>query len=361
VGEDGFMPTVPLSHLKPGDRLIEDVVTKLGSVLYPKGKLLYQKDMEILNAFLISTVAIETRAGIAENGSEKEANEEHPMEGLMQLYREYDKTVQILKKIFLIAGSGENIPILDIRTAMESLIAHLQHYSILSFIPKNPTPEDYLFHNSVQVAMTSYQLAKWHGYAAKDLIPIALAGLFHDIGNTKIDSSLLTKPGKLMPQELEEIRRHTVYGYQLLKNVPAINEGVKLSTLQHHERLDGSGYPLGLTGDKIHPYARVLAVADIYHAMTSARVHRKAESAYLVLEQLYKESFGKLDPSLVQTFIHKVTALHNGILVRLSDNQIGEIVFTDRSNPTRPMVNVNGKIINLGTERSLHIQEIVHR
>jgi HD-GYP domain-containing protein (c-di-GMP phosphodiesterase class II) len=354
------MPTVPLSQLKPGDRLIEDVVTRLGSTLYPKGKLLYQKDMEILHAFLIPNVVIETRVGL-EMESEKESNDDQPMGGLMQLYREYDKTVQILKKIFMVAGNGENIPILDVRNALESLIAQLPHYSVLSFIPRNFAAGDYIFHNSVQVAMTSYQLAKWHGYSTKDLIPIAMSGLLHDIGNTKIDSSLLSKPGKLTPQELEEVRRHTVYGYQLLKNVAAINEGVKLSTLQHHERLDGSGYPLGLTGDKIHPYARIIAVADIYHAMTSARLHRKAESAYLVLEQLYKESFGKLDPSLVQTFIQKVTALHNGILVRLSDNQIGEIVFTDRNNPTRPMVNVNGKIINLVTDRSLHIHEIVHR
>ncbi|MNR57685.1 hypothetical protein D3C85_1785170 [compost metagenome] len=80
-----------------------------------------------------------------------------------------------------------------------------------------------------------------------------------------------------------------------------------------------------------------------------------------MLEQLHKDSFGKLDPAYVQTFIEKVTRFHNGTLVRLSDDRIGEIVFTDRNDPTRPWVSVNGSIINLSNERSLYIEEIMER
>jgi HD-GYP domain-containing protein (c-di-GMP phosphodiesterase class II) len=202
-------------------------------------------------------------------------------------------------------------------------------------------------------------LAKWHGFPKNDLIPIALAGVFHDIGNVKIDSAILEKPTRLTQNELEKMKKHTLYGYQIIKTVSAVNEGVRLSVLQHHEREDGSGYPLGLKGDAIHPYAKVIAIADIFHAMTSQRQHKKPLSGYLVLEQLFNESFGKLDPAMVQTFIQKVTQFHNGTLVKLNDNAIGEIVFTDRAHPTRPMINVNGTIINLATERSLYIKEIV--
>jgi HD-GYP domain-containing protein (c-di-GMP phosphodiesterase class II) len=354
------MPIVPLSLIKNGDRLQEDAVTKLGNVLLPKGKLLHQKELEILSAFLVASVAIESREGLEET-DQAGSNGSLPYEEQFMLYKQYDKMIQLLKKTFAYSNSGENLPILEVRTTLESLLAYIHQYSILSFSPKIAIPSDYLYHNSLLVAMTSYQLAKWQGVASKDLIPIALAGLFHDIGNMKIDMNILDKPGKLMAHELEEVRRHTLYGYQILKNVPAINEGVKLTALQHHERFDGSGYPLGLTADKIHPYAKIIAVADIYHAMTSARMHRKAESAYLVLEQLNKESFGKLDPELVQIFIQKVTALHNGILVRLNDNRIGEIIFTDRNNPTRPMVNINGVIVNLTIERNYFIQEVVRK
>jgi HD-GYP domain-containing protein (c-di-GMP phosphodiesterase class II) len=209
------------------------------------------------------------------------------------------------------------------------------------------------------VSLTSYQLAKWHNFQQKDWIPIALSGLLHDIGNVKIDNALYEKSSKLTPAEEEEVRKHTVLGYQIIKNMPAINEGVKLSTLQHHEREDGSGYPLSLKGDKIHIYSKILAIADIFHAMTNERAYRKVKSPYLVLEDLLKESFGKLDPSLVQTFINRVTSLQNGTLVRLSDNRLGEIVFSDRSYPTRPWISINGAVINLMVERSLFIKEVI--
>lgn len=141
----------------------------------------------------------------------------------------------------------------------------------------------------------------------------------------------------------------------------AINEGVKLTAIQHHEREDGSGYPLGIKGDKIHLYSKIVAISDIFHAMTSDRYHKKAASPYLVLDQLFTESFGKLEPALVQTFIQKVTQFHNGVLVKLNDKRIGEIVFSDRANPTRPWVNVNGQIINLTMERSLYIQDVIQK
>ncbi len=355
------MPIVTVSQLKFGDRLNEDVVTKLGSVLFQKGKTVQQKELDILSAFLISSVSIEPRQGDEVETEEMVRPDDEPLQGLMLLYKEYEKTFQLLRKVFTTATAGGTLPILDIRNTTESLFRVIDHYNILTFTPKNVNVREYILHNSILVAMTSYLLAKWHGFPQKDLIPIALAGLFHDIGNIRVDSAILEKPGRLQLHELEEIKRHTVYGYQILKGVAAINEGVKLVALQHHERLDGSGYPLALNGDKIHPYSKVVSIADIFHAMTSNRQHRKAESAYLVLEQLYKESFGKLDPTMVQTFINKLTALHNGTLVRLSDNRIGEIVFTDRSNPTRPMVNVNGAIINLVTNGSLHIKEVIRR
>ena len=191
------------------------------------------------------------------------------------------------------------------------------------------------------------------------MIQIALAGFLHDIGIAKIDHAILEKTSKLTTSEIDEIKKHTLIGYQIIKNIPGINEGVKLAAIQHHEREDGSGYPLSLKGDKIHIYSKLLAIADIFHAMTNERAYRKVNSPYLVLEDLLKESFGKLDPTLVQTFINRVTSLQNGTLVRLSDNRLGEIVFSDRSYPTRPWISVNGVIVNLMVERSLYIKEVI--
>jgi HD-GYP domain-containing protein (c-di-GMP phosphodiesterase class II) len=348
--------SVPVSQLKNGDQIFENVTTKKGNLLMEKGRLVTQREIDILSAFFVAYVSIESVETSDDNipQQQEEANRQE-----IPIFQKYDSLFKLMRKVFLDARNGQTPPVLEIRTQLETLLQYIDQYNILTFSPKNIRQNEYLLHHSIMVSLTSYQLAKWHNFQQKDWIPIALAGLLHDIGNVKIDSAILDRASKLTPEDLEEVKKHTLLGYQIIKNMPAINEGVKLSALQHHEREDGSGYPLGLMGDKIHIYSKILAIADIYHAMTNERQYRKVTSPYLVLEDLYKESFGKLDPALVQTFINKVTSLQNGTLVRLSDNRLGEIVFSDRSYPTRPWINVNGVIVNLMIERSLFIKEVI--
>jgi HD-GYP domain-containing protein (c-di-GMP phosphodiesterase class II) len=351
------MRTIPVSQVKAGEKIVENVITKFDNVLFTKGRVISERDLEILRAFLIPSVTIESKP------EETAANQE-PVEdtskSILPFFEHYEKMLHLLKKVFTIADAGgANLPILEIRTTLESLIQYIDSYNILTFNPRSFQLRDFIYHNSIMVSLTSYYLAKWHNVPSKDLMPIALGGLLHDIGNAKVDPNILFKPSKLSLEETEDMKKHTVIGYNILKSVPAINEGVKLSALQHHEREDGSGYPLGIRGDKIHPYSKIIAITDMFHAMTTDRFHKKGTSPYLVLEQLFNEAFGKMDPALIQTFIAKVTSFHNGTLVKLNDNRIGEIVFSDRANPTRPWVNVNGKIINLTLERSLYIQEVL--
>ncbi|QGQ93435.1 HD-GYP domain-containing protein [Paenibacillus psychroresistens] len=350
--------SVPVSQLKSGDQIFENVLTKRGNLLFEKGRFVTPKEIEILRAFFVAFVSIESRDTEA-----TEENSQNQQDDLNQadvpFFEKYDNLVKLMRKVFHDARNGQIPPVLEIRTQLEATLQYIDQYNILTFVPKNVRMGEYLIHHSVMVCLTSYQLAKWHNFQQKDWMPIALAGLLHDIGNVKIDSAIFEKSSKLTTAEFDEVRKHTVFGYQIIKNMPAINEGVKLAALQHHEREDGSGYPLSLKGDKIHIYSKLLAIADIFHAMTNERAYRKVNSPYLVLEDLLKESFGKLDPTLVQTFINRVTSLQNGTLVRLSDNRLGEIVFSDRSYPTRPWISVNGVIVNLMVERSLYIREVI--
>ncbi|MCZ8524129.1 MULTISPECIES: HD-GYP domain-containing protein [Paenibacillus] len=354
------MATVPVTQLKFGDKISENVITQRNQVLFPKGRVISGQDKDILQAFLISSVEIESKDMKAEKAEESTVTSDKPAGPKSTFQEQYEIMLRLLRQVFDSVGpGGQAPPTLEIRTALEGLIRHIDQYNVLTFNPSKFHLTDYLYHNSIMVSLTSYLLARWHGCAAKDLIPIALGGLLHDIGNAKLEPSLLYKPDKLNADELEGMKKHTILGYNILKGVAALNEGVKLSALQHHEREDGSGYPLGISGDKIHLYAKIVAVTDMFHAMTSDRFHKKAKSRYLVLEELLQESFGKLDPAIVQTFVQKVTSFHNGTLVKLSDGRTGEIVFSDRTHLTRPWVNVNGTIINLSVDRSLYILDVL--
>lgn len=356
------MPAVPVSKIKIGEKIVDPVLTRRGSLLFEKDTQVTPRVLEILRAFMIPSVTVGTKESpLAEDSSSTPAHQDDTSSIPTDFVDEYGAMFTMYRRVLSHSRSGGDLPVMEIRTRLKSLLQHMDSYNILTFVPPELVLRDYLIHNSILVAMTSYQLAKWHGLPANDWLPVALGGLLHDIGNVRIDESILEKTSKLTPNELEQMRKHTVNGYQILKNIAGLNEGIKMSALQHHEREDGTGYPLGVHGNKIHPYAKIIAVADIFHAMTSHRFHKKAVSPYVVLEQLHNESFGKLDPVIVLTFIQKVTQLNNGTLVRLNDNRIGEIVFSDRNNPTRPLVNVNGTIVNLTVERNVFIEEVIHQ
>lgn len=365
------MGAVTLSQLKLGDKLAEDVLTPLGSVLFHKGHIIQSRELDILQAFLIRQVEVSDPPGkqdAAKPAAKSAADEAgaavaQPKEAagaaVTSFEAEYDRLVLLLKKSFQSVSAASALPVLDLRKQLEIVLSLISQYNPLTFVPRSFQESDYWYHNSAASALTSYLIAQWSGIPQKDWMQLALAGLLHDIGNVKLDPSILHKPSKLTAEETEEMMRHTKMGYQLLKNVAALNEGVKLTALQHHEREDGTGYPLNIMAESIHPYAKIVAIADIFHAMTMSKAYRKGQSPYLVLEQIKSDAFGKLDPGFVTVFVDKVTQFVNGTKVRLSDGRVGEIIFSDRVYPTRPWVSVGGTIVNLTVERQLYILEVL--
>lgn len=362
---------VLVSELEAGKKIAANVFTDRGNLLFQKGRVLLPRDLEILRAFMIREVEIQELAEDKEAAASKQGGKENASQaqnaehGRSQLNRkersfveEYEQTVALIKTGFP-AVLGMEIPIFQWRAQLEKLIEQIQSYRILGFTPRMPDKHDYMYHQAVLCALTSYMLAKWMDIPQKNWIQVALAGLLHDIGKVKVPPAILHKPENLTPEEKVEMNNHTTYGYQILKNATALQEGVLLATLQHHERLDGSGYPFRLTGGKLHLYSKIVAVADIFHAMTLDRRYRGATSPYLVLEQLQQDSFGRLDPAIVRTLIQHTTQLSLGTRVKLSNRKMGEIVYADAHQPTRPIVSSNGEIINLIQNRNLFIMEVL--
>ncbi len=274
----------------------------------------------------------------------------------------FEKAVSTLKNLMIRVQGGNNIPVMEVREVVTPIITEFQQQpQVLLSLRRFARMDSYTYEHAIAVGIISYMIAKWIKVPEKEWMQVALAGTLLDIGKTKIDRRILQKPGKLTDDEFEEIKKHTVYGYQIIKASHGLSEGVALAALQHHEREDGSGYPLGLPGSKLHLYSKIVAVADVYHAMCSDRIYQKALSPYEVVEQLVQDSFGKLDPTIVRTFVDGITQFAVGTIVELSDGTIGKIVFTDRNHPTRPMVEAKGRIVNLVESRHLAILRVLEQ
>ncbi|WP_048601640.1 HD-GYP domain-containing protein [Rubeoparvulum massiliense] len=366
---------VELLSVPVGSILAVPVYSPLGALLLERGRTIGQREKEMLKAFKINKIRIQIDKKIQVKTANKQVDtstqpatvQPQAITSSEQIQRmkeewkkEYEESVKLIEKVMIHVQTGGKVPVLEIRKNLENMLQQVSTSpSLMMSIETVRNVDLYTYHHSTAVAILAPMLAKWSGLPENEQMQIALAGMLLDIGKSKIDSTILQKPGALTQAEYEEMKQHTVLGYQILKDTPGLSSGVALAALQHHEREDGTGYPLGLTGDKIHPYGKIIAICDIYHAMVSNRVYRKGSSPFLVFDQLLNDAFGRLDPNLVHIFVRNMMDLSVGEVVKLNNGEIGKIIFITSYAPTRPMIEVNGNIIDLNLHRDLHILEII--
>jgi HD-GYP domain-containing protein (c-di-GMP phosphodiesterase class II) len=199
---------------------------------------------------------------------------------------------------------------------------------------------NYLYQHSLNVTLYTIMLGIIHGYSKNDLMTLGIGCLLHDIGKTRIRQELLNKKGLLTPDEFKEIQTHTTHGFQILKNEPGIPLLSAHCALQHHERLDGSGYPRGIKGDEIHDYAKWIAICDSFDAMTTHRPHRYAMLPHQAMEVLYGCAGRLYDRQKVVLFRDNIAIYPLGITVKLNTGEKGVVVNINPNYPHRPVIRV---------------------
>jgi HD-GYP domain-containing protein (c-di-GMP phosphodiesterase class II) len=207
--------------------------------------------------------------------------------------------------------------------------------------------DNYTYHHCMGVAVISYLTGKWLGLKQEELNDLAIAGLLHDVGKIKIPDAILNKTSRLSADEYAEMKRHAQLGYEMILNLPGMTEHQALVALQHHEREDGSGYPFGLSGDRITPFSKIVAVADVFHTMISERVYKKPVPLYQVFQEIYRHACGLFDPRVVQCFMRNVMNRMVGNFVHLSGGQAARIVMLHSDDLIHPLVEAQGTLHDL--------------
>jgi putative nucleotidyltransferase with HDIG domain len=178
----------------------------------------------------------------------------------------------------------------------------------------------------------------------KDLL--FTAAVFHDIGKTKIPIEILNKKARLSDEEFEIIRKHALYGYEMIKSTGCIPNDVCKAVLLHHEHEDKSGYPFGFGGGQLGLYEKILAVADVYDAMTSDRVYKKRATPFEVFEMFKTVGIGIFDIDVLNVFLKNISTYYTGMKVLLSNGETGEIAYVPPHDITNPIVVVNANYID---------------
>lgn len=340
------MLKIKVGSLKPGVKIGKDIYSYDGNLLLPKGAVITSEHLEAFARRHFDEVFV--------------METDNKMRSEKKFEDVYSQSLDIAKSFMLEAKLGKPLEFNEIGDTVNMLVEQVfDQHGLFRQMRLMKDKDDYLFTHSVNVSLLCILIGRWLKCDEETIKDLGVAGLLHDIGKIYIENNILNKPDKLSADEFEEIKKHTLMGYNLLNQYPWINDEVANAILMHHERADGSGYPIGLKGYKMGFCAAVVAVADVYDALTSSRAYSHKVSPYTAAEILWQDSFGKLDPRISKVFYDKITDFYVGNEVILSNGMKGIVVYVDPSQPTRPIIMVGDVFYNLAEERSITIQEIV--
>lgn len=352
------MIRMSIDELRPGMRVARPVYSEDGQVLLQGGVELKKSFIQRLRQMGFYSIYVDDGEG------------EGPAVDPVISDELRSKVTAQVKNVFEKAARGEGLDLAGVLSSIDSLVDEvLANRHVVYALSEIRSVDSYTFAHSVNVCVLSCLLGLHFGYSRDDLRELALGAILHDIGKVKLSPELLKKTGRLDLHEMEEMKRHPRLGFEMLRECEGISLRTAHVAYQHHERMDGRGYPRGLKGDAIHPFARIAMVVDTFDAMTSERAYRRAVPHHLSLALIGRMAGRQFPLDVVRALQQRVAKYPVGSRVRLSTGEVGVVIDVDRLRPDRPRVRLledaKGKpiqgfaLIDLGLERNRQISEVI--
>jgi HD-GYP domain-containing protein (c-di-GMP phosphodiesterase class II) len=267
-------------------------------------------------------------------------------ESLSEIKKTYEDMVLHLMLIMEEIKDGKSVAggkigslaeiITDLLRADSNMLLSLVH--IFSYLGRQ---EDFLYAHSVNASILATNLGLAHGYGRTELINLCTSALVHDIGYLRVPKDIISKPAKLSREEFDLVKKHTIYGVELLNKIEGIPESASEVVHEHHERVDGSGYPNGKRRDEISDFAKIVAIAEVYEAITHPRPYRREKIiAYQAVKTIVQEEKNSFEPELVKVFLNSISPYPPGSFVLLNNGVIGRIYSVNKTLPLRPVVEI---------------------
>ncbi len=357
------MKRLNTAELMPGMITAEDVYTYSNQLILPKGLVLTDKSITKLEFYSILSIRVEDE--MAKTPEPVEDNRSYAQ--IIQAseeFKEYKQHFETAVRSFehdmqsFVKDNTDLNPDDLLRNTLNILDNSHGKVNIFSMLHNMRMYDDLTYAHSINVALICYVLAGWMHMSEEDTNLVTLCGLLHDVGKIMMPEDIIKKPDKLSVHEYDIVKTHTIEGYNLLKKC-SISDHIKNAALMHHERYDGTGYPLGLSGKKIDRFATIVSVADVYEAMTSARVYRGPLCPFRVLSIFVSEGLQKYDPEVILPFMENIVSTYMGNRVRLTNGVEGEIIYFNKVNPSRPTIRCGANYIDLMQEYNVEIDAII--
>ncbi|MDR2043708.1 MAG: HD-GYP domain-containing protein [Clostridium sp.] len=347
------MQNLSVLSLESGMVVAKDVHSGKYELLIPKGSVLTEDSIWKLSRHNVTSVYVEELSdelsSKIRSSSEFQAFTQH-----------YEAQISFLKDN-LNTVVETHLPLsIDslVKNVMKLLLSCDGRANILLILENMRAYDDSTYAHSLNVALLCSLMATWLKMSKEDTEMLTVCGLLHDIGKLLIPNSITTKPAKLTQAQYEEMKRHPLLGYQLLYS-QNIDSRICEAALLHHERTDGSGYPFGRKSWQIPAFAKIVAIADVYDAMTANRVYRGPICPFNVIKSIEDEAFQKYEVAYVLTFLEQVAMSYINDSCRLSNGLQGKIVYLDKHHLSRPTVQCGSEYVDLTKHPDLTIEAML--
>lgn len=271
----------------------------------------------------------------------------------------YESDTEQFKEILHDLSVGKTVSIEKTVQIADSIYAKKdQRRQIIECITQIRKVDEYTYYHSINVSMLAMLIGKWLRLRPEDTHLLVQAGLLHDIGKSRVPDEIINKPGKLNDEEATEMKKHSEYGYYLIQYMEGIDRRIQEAVLYHHEREDGSGYPMGLKGDQIPLFAKILAVADTFDAMTADRSYKTKDTPFHVFQLMQNDCFGYLDTIVLNTFLSNISHYYIGNKVRLNDGRIAEVIYINPHQYGKPVIKIGDEYVDLTITKGVSIEEL---
>lgn len=325
------MRLIGIISAKPGDMLGETILSKDGSIMLKQGVILTQRYIDKLIELGIGYLYIE---------DDMLDDLKHQDPQFLEIKRD---VVKLLSKSFINLQFRDTKPDLNntVQTIVDLVDYLLNHKEISNnHLTEIKTHDNYTYVHSLNTCVIALFFGIQLSYPKSRLIDLGVGALLHDIGKTKIPKEILNKSGKLTEEEFAIMKSHSILGYEMVEKLGYISERAKKVILEHHERIDGSGYPKGLDEKKISKFAKITAISDVYDAIISDRVYRKGVSGNEAYEFILGGAGTFFEWELVNIFKNNFSIYPLGVCVKLSNGHEGFVVRDNKGFPDRPVVRI---------------------
>lgn len=332
------MQLLSINHCESGMKLSRDIYNSNGSILVGNGAILSQRLIERLNELNINSIYVEHKKSkdiFVKDIISKQTKQE-AIDFVLSIFDDSQKNPQEFCQVI----AGKQICSI-VQEKLSSLIYKCKNNStVMNLLATVCTVDKNIFVHSFHVMIYTVLIGSKMGLNEEQILDLGLGAILHDVGKILIPTEILNKPDKLTNEEYDMIKTHTSKGFELLQQQPDIPELVAQCTYQHHERMDGKGYPRKLHEANIHLYAKIIAVCDVFEALTSHRVYRKPMLPNDAMEFLFAGSGTQFCQKVLQAFRNSISLYPVGFYVTLSSGYSGVIVRNNPGMPSRPIVRI---------------------